>query len=167
MPGVGTLIVIRHAKTEPSAATDFVRELTGRGRRDATATGKWLGKRGVIADAALVSAARRARQTWVRVADAAGWDVEPSIEEALYGADAYDVLDRVRVVDDADTLVVIGHNPTMHSLAATIDDGEGDPAAEISSGYPTSTAAVFDVAVPWSDIAPGVGTLRALYTGRA
>lgn len=165
---MGTLIVIRHAKTEPSAATDYVRELTERGRRDAKATGAWFAERGITANVALVSAARRARQTWVRVAEAAGWDTEPRIEQQLYGADAYAVLDLVRGVGTAATVVVVGHNPTMHSLAATLDDGEGDPAATaaMAEGYPTSTSAVFDVPVAWADIAPGAGTLRALHTGR-
>lgn len=166
---------MRHAKTEPSATTDFVRELTPRGRRDARTTGRWLAEQGLTPDVALVSAARRARQTWVRVADAAGWRTDPDIEQGLYGAEVPDVIGRLRLVDDAgevssavETVVVIGHNPTIHGLVATLDDGEGDPAARaaLASGYPTSTAAVLDVSLPWADLAPGVGTVRALHTGR-
>ncbi|QYJ05007.1 histidine phosphatase family protein [Nocardioides panacisoli] len=165
---MSTLIVIRHAKTEPAASTDFVRELTARGRRDARATGNWLAERGLAADAALVSAARRARQTWVRIADAAGWDVEPAIEPALYSAEVEDVIGRLRLLEGEDTVAVIGHNPTMHALAATLDDGAGDTeaATRLREGYPTSTAAVLDVPVAWADLAPGAGTLRALHTGR-
>lgn len=166
---MGTLIVIRHSKTEPAAATDYVRALTSRGRADATAAGKWLAAEDIVADAALVSAARRARQTWVRVADAAGWDVQPSIERELYGADEYDVLGMIRQVEDVDTLAVIGHNPTMHSLVALLDDGEGDADArmEVATSFPTSAIAAFEVAVPWSEVGPGTATLRSLHVGRS
>jgi phosphohistidine phosphatase SixA len=36
-----TLVLVRHAKAVPDAATDAQRELAGRGGRDAEAAGRW------------------------------------------------------------------------------------------------------------------------------
>lgn len=162
---MGTLIVIRHAKTEPAAATDYVRELTERGRADAAATGRWLAGEGLVPDVALVSAARRARQTWVRVAGAAGWAVRPSIERSLYTADEYDVLALLGTLGDAETVAVIGHNPTMHALANLLDEDAG-ARDRLATGFPTSTVAVLDVPVPWVSLGPGGADLRSLHTAR-
>lgn len=163
------LVVIRHSKAGPHTGVDFERELTERGRHDAAAAGRWLASQGITPSAALVSSAVRARQTWHGVATGAKWTVEPSYEQSLYSAEAYDVLELASLVDEAvGTLVVVGHNPTMHSFAATIDDGEGDPAAsaELASGFPTSAVAVFDVPVPWADLAQGAGRLTGFHVGR-
>jgi phosphohistidine phosphatase len=68
------------------------------------------------------------------------------------------------------TLVVIGHNPTMASLAELVDDGEGDDVATtamVTRGFPTSALAVFTVEGPWCDLGPGTGRLEAFYDGGA
>ena len=84
----------------------------------------------MVADRALVSAATRTQQTWAAVADAAGWDVEPDLDEGLYAAGPETALDIVRgAPDESRTLVLIGHNPTVAYLAQLLDDGEGDPQA--------------------------------------
>ena len=72
----------------------------------------------MAADAALVSAATRARETWEIVADAAGWSVDATFDRALYGVDEDGLLDLVAMTDESvSTLVVIGHNPTIGMLA--------------------------------------------------
>ena len=67
--------------------------------------------------------------------------------------------------EDAGVLVLVGHNPTVSSLALLLDDGDPDPAAlrALSSGLPTGGAAVFEVAVPWSDLDVGSGRLVACF----
>ena len=41
-PSSRTIVVVRHAKAEDSATTDHARQLTERGRADATAVGELL-----------------------------------------------------------------------------------------------------------------------------
>jgi phosphohistidine phosphatase len=147
--------VIRHSKAEQVAAGDYERELTDRGRADASATGAWLAGIGVTPDHALVSAALRAVQTWEAVAEGAGWSLEPELDEGLYTAGPDTALDLVRAVPEScTTLIVIGHNPTMASLAQLIDDGDGDDEAanEMAMGFPTSAAAVFTYDGAWADL---------------
>ena len=117
--GVKTLVVIRHAKSEQSGPSDFERQLTDRGMVDATEAGQWLASRGVEPDQALVSAAVRTQQTWEAVNEAGGWDLEGTPEDSLYEAGTESALDLIRETEDViRTLVVVGHNPTMASLAA-------------------------------------------------
>jgi len=161
-----TLVVMRHAKAQSYGPTDFERELAPRGLRDAGEAGSWLAAAGLRADHALVSAAVRTRQTWERVSGAADWAVEPDLDRGLYAAGPETALDLIRLTpEEATTLVVVGHNPTMGSLAYLLDDGEGDTAATgaIASGtFPTCALAVFAVSGPWSGLTTGGARLRAL-----
>ncbi len=162
------LVVIRHAKTESYAETDFARELTSRGRSDAEATGVWLASVGVEPDLALVSAATRAQQTFEVLAEAAQWAVDATLDESLYGADEDAVLDLVAQTEESvGTVVVVGHNPTVGMLAQLLDDGEGSDAGDrLAFGYPTSTAAVFDLPGTWAEVAFGKARLRDVHVGR-
>ena len=164
-----TLVVIRHAKAESFAASDDARVLTPSGHRDAHAAGAWLAARGIIPDSAHVSDAARTRETWRDLAAGAGWTLAPQIEGALYDTDETGVLELVHAVpDDVRTVVVVGHNPTMASLAQLLDDGAGPGSAALTSGsFPTSSVAVFEVAGSWHDIGPMQGRLIAFHVARA
>ena len=154
-PRQHTLVVIRHAKAEQVAASDFERELTERGRSDAAAAGKWLAAVGVQPDHALVSAARRAVQTWDAVAGGAGWSLGAELDPGLYSAGPDTALDLVRALDETtDSVVLVGHNPTMAVLAQLLDDGEGDVEAGngMAAGFPAGAVAVFEVAGAWADL---------------
>lgn len=161
------LVVMRHSKAEPTAPSDHGRALASRGRGDAAQAGHWLREQGIVPDAALVSDALRTQQTWEEVATAAGWDLEPILSAGLYAAGSDSAFDLIRDVDPAiTTLVVIGHNPTMASIAELIDDGDGDPDAVtgmVTSGFPTSALAVFSLPGEWTDLGPGGGRLEAFH----
>jgi phosphohistidine phosphatase len=165
------LVVMRHAKAEQDGVTDAERRLAERGEADARAAGEWLAAWGIEPDLALVSAAVRTRMTWDAVATGAGWDVDvASYDETLYAAGPETTLDLVRSVDDAvRTLVVIGHNPTMASVAQLLDDGDGDEeaSAEMATGYPTSAVTVFEVEGDWSDLDEAGGRVLAFHVARA
>ena len=165
------LVVMRHAKAVATAPSDHERGLAPRGRDDAEQVGRWLRERGIAPDAALVSDALRTRETWEHVTGAAGWDVEADLSAALYAAGSDSAFDLLReVADDVRTLVVIGHNPTMGSLAELVDDGEGDSEATtamVTRGFPTSAVAIFTVAGDWADLGPGTARLDAFHVGAA
>ncbi len=142
------LWVLRHAKAEAGeqGQRDIDRELTGRGRRQAD----WLRSEGVLGAVAngaalpelvLVSTSARTRQTAALVEGAlAGARIEQ--ESDLYLADADQVVDRLRLLDDAvGSAMVVGHNPSMHELALLLlaDPPDHGPPGD---GFPTACMAV-------------------------
>jgi phosphohistidine phosphatase len=158
---------MRHAKAEQDGPTDFERPLAARGRREAEAAGAWLSGQRFAPEHALVSAALRTRETWDAVANGAGWDLEPELDRGLYAAGPESALDLVRQVgDDVARLLVIGHNPTIATLAQLLDDGEGDPelAADMLRGYPTSAIAVFEHDGAWSALGEGTARLVGFHS---
>ncbi len=164
-----TISVMRHAKAEQVGPTDFERRLAERGRGDAAEAGRWLAAQGVEPEQALVSAALRTVETYEALAEAAGWDLEPDLEHALYSAGTETVLDMLRAVDPGVTSVlVVGHNPTMASLAAVLDDGEGDEEAgnELAMDYPTSAVTVFSYDGEWVELDEASASVVAFHVGR-
>ena len=163
------LLVIRHARAGQGAATDAERSLTDDGAREAEAAGAWLAGRDLRPDHALVSSARRAVQTWEAIARGSGWDVLPDVSQALYAAEPESALDLVREAPAAaGTLAVVGHNPTVGSMAQLLDDGEGDEGAGAelaTSGFPPGAVAAFEHDGEWADLGWGSARLVA-YRGR-
>lgn len=160
-------MVMRHAKAEQVGPTDFERALAPRGVADAEAAGAWLADLGLDPDFALVSAARRTRETWAAVAAGAGWSLAPTLDEGLYSAGPETALDLLRALPDSVTsVVVVGHNPTMAYLASMLDDGTGDPehGNALASGFPTSALAVLTFPTPWPDLHSA--TLSAFHVAR-
>ncbi len=154
------LIVMRHAKAEPFASTDQARELTERGRAQASAAGAHLAKLGALPDYVLVSPAARTVATWQEVAAASGSEIEATVDPAVYTGGTEVVLETLGLVPaDADTVLFVGHNPTASYLCHLLDDGEGDPAAlhGLLRGFPPGALAVFEVGVAWQDLAPETG----------
>jgi phosphohistidine phosphatase len=154
------LIVMRHARAEPYAATDHARRLTDRGHRDARRAGAHLADRGLVPDHAVVSPSERTRETWEDVAAATGSTVDPHYEAAVYSGGVEVVLEVLRTVPkDVGTLLFLGHNPTASYLAHHLDDGEGDPEAlsGLLRGFPAGALVVFEAAAPWADLGQETG----------
>jgi phosphohistidine phosphatase len=117
----------------------------------------------LVPDVALVSDAARTRQTWGIVAGqlpvSANVDVRHSV--ALYAAYVDDVIDALAEVDDeAATVIVVGHEPTISSTAARLAGPGSDlgACAEVRVGVPTATYALLTFDGPWSGL--GQGTAR-------
>ena len=131
------LLVIRHARAEHGGATDAERSLTAEGARHAESVGSWLADHDLVPDHALVSSARRAVETWEAIARGGAWDVVPDVAEALYAAEPESALDLAREAPgEATTLALVGHNPTVGSMAQLLDDGEGDAEAGVTTPAP-------------------------------
>ncbi|HEU0128072.1 MAG TPA: histidine phosphatase family protein, partial [Pseudonocardiaceae bacterium] len=110
-----TLILLRHAKSAwPEGIPDVQRPLSGRGRRDAPAVGRWLQEKFAKIDLVLCSPAVRATQTWDLAS--AQLDAIPQVnrDDRLYGASAGELL---RITQElppkASTVVLVGHNPGL------------------------------------------------------
>jgi phosphohistidine phosphatase len=155
------VLLIRHAKAA-DARVDLDRPLAGRGTRQAAAIGAWLEETGRVPDRVVVSPARRAAQTWDVAAARLRPHVQPVVDPRIYDNGVEALLAVVRETPgDVRTVAVVGHNPSIGELAAALDDGRGDPAARraVESGFPTAGVAVFSLAGPFADIAPGTATL--------
>ncbi len=174
-----TLWLLRHAKTvtdPPPGGTDFDRVLAPRGRRDATALGRLFAGAGnglgpVLESVprpqvALVSPAARTTATAELVLAKVADPPVRRTDEALYGAEPGEVLAFLRALpDDVDAAMVVGHNPTAHSLShglLSARDKKGRSSAQ-RHGFPTCALGVYSFAVDrWADVAEGTATLVAI-----
>ena len=161
---------MRHAKAEPYADTDATRDLTARGREEATAAGAHLASLGVTPDHALVSNATRTQETWAAVRESCAAEAREEISDELYAASPAAALEAIRLVpDDATTCIFVGHNPTAAHLAAGLDDGDADPEVlrGLLAGFSTSAFAVFEVPGSWAELDEGGARLLHFYPGRS
>jgi phosphohistidine phosphatase len=163
--------VLRHAKAAPQGRDDHSRPLTPRGRRQATEVGTYLAGAPVpevaVPELVLSSSARRAVQTAELVVAELGDDVELVVERRLYPADPDDVVDILRGLgSDPASVLVVGHNPTVHELALLLLDGDdGRGRSRLERGFPTASLAVIAVgATSWTGLSTGTGTLLDLHT---
>lgn len=137
------LILMRHADAERGggAMADIERALTPEGVAEARRIGRALAEAGLAPDRALVSTARRARETWTAVSEAFP-DVAADFHKAIYEASPATLwaLAQQGMVG-GESLILVGHNPGMQALAASLARG-GPP----MRGFPTGAVAVFGFA---------------------
>ena len=115
------LLLWRHAEAV-DGSPDHARELTERGRTQASNIACWLRTHGPQQMRVLSSPAIRARQT----AEAFSKDVR--IVDALGAAhDAPHVLAAVGWPDEHGAVLVVGHQPTLGELAALLLSGQEAP----------------------------------------
>src|ERR1700722_6327708 len=121
------LMLLHHAKTERAGPgeRDRDRELTRRGRTDASAVATYMAHNDLVPDLALVSPARRTQQTWDIVS--AVFDKTPrrSNEDLIYNATTDELMALVGETRGSPSLLAIGHNPGFHDLALQLI-GTGD-----------------------------------------
>lgn len=154
-----TLLLLRHGKSDWDAdyGADHDRPLAERGQKGARKMGRFLTTARLVPERALTSSAVRARETLATAAESGGWTGPARVTEALYDATPEAVLGEIRQTpDDADTLVVVGHEPTWSALVSLLIGGG---AVEMK----TAALARVDLDVDrWADAAPGRGTLALL-----
>ncbi len=101
--------------------------------------------------------------TWSQIADTVTADVR--MLDGLYQAGADEVVEVLSLLDeDVQTALVVGHNPTMQAVAATLATPGGAHYEAMSErGFPTAAVAVLDVPVPWHDLAPDTCPVHAFH----
>jgi phosphohistidine phosphatase len=152
-----SLLLLRHAKsswTDPNLA-DFDRSLADRGRKAAPAVAEELSRRGWLPDHVLVSPSRRTRETWAIIE--ARLDATPDTRflPELYEASAAGLLQILRRIPaEAETVLVIGHNPGMEELAQDLSGpGSAPPAlTALKRKFPTAALARFTVEGKWNGL---------------
>ena len=162
-----TLVLMRHAKSGyPAGVIDRERPLAPRGIREAGLAGEWLRSSVPPIDAVLCSTAARTRETLSR----SGLDAPVTFAERLYDAVPGTVIDAINGVDDGvATLLVVGHEPAMSSVALGLAGaaGSSQAAAErISTKFPTSAIAVLRTDGLWCDLTLGGAVLVTFHVPR-
>jgi len=164
------LILFRHAKAEQVLGKpDHERELTGRGRRDAKAAGRWLHEHELGAELVLCSDSTRTRQTWAAAVDGGACGETVEYDHAIYSGSAKAVLHAVQEqAGEAQVVLVVGHNPTMAVLASGLAEGDGSTQAHecLADGFPTSSLAVLRFAGDWHALDHGTAVLDRCHTAR-
>ena len=156
-----TLLVLRHAKSSwsDSGRDDHARPLNTRGEAEAPRVGARLREQRVTLDVVISSDAVRARNTAGMVAEAAGFSGTVVLDPRLYLASADEVIAVLRELeaDDADTVMIVGHNPGLEALVARMTGEQHD----------LPTAALAEIVLPidrWPDLdASTHGTLVSLW----
>ena len=156
------LLIIRHAKSDwPEGVPDHERPLGPRGERDAPAVGSWLVEEGWIPHRAIVSTARRTRETWQLLSDQLPEPPVASFQERLYAAPWRELLAVVQELpEEVPIAALVGHNPGCEELASELaGPGDGAARAEMAHKFPTSGVAVIELENHWSATRPGEGIL--------
>ncbi len=172
-----TLLLLRHAKSDyPSGVGDHDRPLAPRGIREAALAGDWIRATVGDVDAVLCSTATRTRQTLERT----GVIAPVAYVDRIYDSTPGVVIDEINGVrsrfagdigehGELATLLVIGHEPVMSSLAlnlATDETSNSAVAQGISSKFPTSSIAVLRTTEPWDQLALGTAELVDFHIAR-
>jgi phosphohistidine phosphatase len=140
-----TLIVLRHGKSDWAGdEPDRERPLAKRGRRQAPEAGAWLAANIPGIDLAVVSPAERTRSTWALAAAALDEPPDVRVDERVYAARGRELRALVgELPDDADTVVLVGHNPGVEDLVQELT-GSWVP-------MPTSALAVLEWEGSWAN----------------
>lgn len=108
------LILWRHAEAE-DGLPDMARALTAKGHKQAEKMAAWLKTHLPERTHILVSPAKRTQQT----AAALGMDFS-TLEVLGPGADPEDILRAAGWPDETESVLIVGHQPTLGSVAASI-----------------------------------------------
>ncbi|MEA2937094.1 MAG: phosphohistidine phosphatase [Alphaproteobacteria bacterium] len=166
------LLLLRHAKAEKATpgVGDRERELAPRGFKDAARIGAYMAHHGLIPGRALVSPARRTRETWESLAPVMRPEPELDDDDRLYDASAATIFEAIKETGRAaQALLVIGHNPGLQEAARRlIASGDLDARERLNEGLPTSGLVVIDFAGDdWGTLHPRGGRLERFVTPRS
>lgn len=136
---------MRHGKSGyPDGVRDHERPLAERGRREAALAGRWIADAELTVDHVLCSTSTRTRQTLERT----GISSPVTYVDDIYGGHPDHILEAIRLhaPTDAQTLLVVGHEPGMPATALTLD-----PDGQIER-FPTSAFAVVETETAWGQL---------------
>jgi phosphohistidine phosphatase len=157
--------LLRHAKSawDDASLRDFERPLNTRGRRAARTIGREMRERGLTFDAAIASPAARVVETLADVAEGYGAPIAAAYDERVYLASAATLLRLVQETDDqAERLLLVGHNPGLETLALLLTSSQGGNGMRRDLAQKFPTAALAEIALPvehWCDVEEGSGEL--------
>ncbi len=113
--------LLRHAKSswDNPALKDYDRPLNKRGKRQARAMGRFFQEQAFGIDLILCSGALRTRQTLDLILESYDYRGEIVYRDELY-ASSVSILHNLVRQEKADSILLIGHNPEMETLAGVL-----------------------------------------------
>jgi phosphohistidine phosphatase len=163
------LLLLRHAKAEKGGlgVDDRDRALNPRGRTDTARIGAYMAHHGLLPGAALVSPARRTRETFERLTSAWPAPCPARYVDRLYNAGPDAIVEAIKGAS-AQILLVVGHNPGLHEAARLlIASGDVEARERLNEALPTSGLAVIDFSGDdWQKLHPRSGRLERFVTPR-
>jgi phosphohistidine phosphatase SixA len=112
-----TLLFLRHAQAEASAAHDRDRTLTEAGRDAARRVGRFIGMVGPTPDLIFTSTAVRARETLACAREEGHWSAPIHAADGFYETAPRKLLEDIQFAPEpAATLLLIGHEPTWRTI---------------------------------------------------
>jgi phosphohistidine phosphatase len=156
------IVLFRHAKADWPQVTDHERPLAERGRMDAAVAGRRLADTGIPFDLALCSTATRTRETWKLAVQEFAQRPKTVYEERIYEASPGELITLLNeTLDDAQNVLLIGHNPAIKGLADILSgSAEGDARERMSGrGFPAAAFAVLSFTGSWKSLEPGTAKL--------
>jgi phosphohistidine phosphatase len=163
------LVLLRHAKSaRPHGVPDEDRPLSGRGRRDAQAAGRWMAGEGPRPELTLCSTSVRTRHTWEIVCRSLP-PVPTRYLPELYDGDADDMITAVLAVPaSVRVLVVVGHEPATSVAALRLAGRGSDRRAleALAEKFPTSALAVLRFEGEWSGLRSAKAALETFTVPR-
>ncbi|WP_073953926.1 histidine phosphatase family protein [Thalassospira sp. TSL5-1] len=160
-----TLLLLRHAKSswDDPARADHDRELNPRGEKAAPVMGRFLVREGLMPDLVWCSTAARAVQTLGLLGRQFAETDRVIYAEDLYMARETALLKCLQQThDDADTVMMVGHNPGMESFALELigHDSNGFR-PDMERKFPTCALCQFTFEIDdWADVKWRSGQLQ-------
>jgi phosphohistidine phosphatase len=159
------LAILRHAKSDwgNPGQTDFERPLNKRGRKAAKKVGRALKAGGFACDQIVSSPATRARETVERFE--IGYESLPPVryEPNLYMCSTGSLISVINALpDDAETVMIVGHNPGFHDIVLRMTKENGNGLREkVGANYPTGAFALIQFpADSWAEVEPASGEIK-------
>ncbi len=167
-----TLYLLRHAQAEPATATqdDHARHLSAQGIAQAERLGIYLRSRHFAPERVLCSTATRTRETFAHLQKQLDAAPAADFTDRLYHASLASALQLIQSIPDStESLLLVGHNPVIHQLAAKLcADAEHALAEELALRYAPCTFAGFTFAVPsWGLVEPASARPACVLTPEA
>lgn len=165
------LLLLRHAQaSHPQNVRDYDRPLSAAGEHEAGEMGVYIAQENLLPSLALVSGARRTRETWVAIQKALPAVVPAIFDDRIYEARADALLELLRSVSsEPATVLLVGHNPGLHKLALSLVGRGGRTAyARLQQEFVPASLAVIDFDVAgWDSITEQTGALERFAAPRS
>ena len=140
------LFLLRHAKSswEDPNLSDFERPLNARGIKNALDLCTFFQRQNISPDKVLVSTSHRTLETLELVGSHFSADIIEK-SNAIYHASLEQLITLIKPIKDCSTLLLIGHNPSMHQFTEMLTDTS-------LRRFPTYALAEIEISSDWSGI---------------
>lgn len=144
------MILVRHAQAvDTSSVGDRDRKLTKAGQEQADRLAAELAPYMENLAKVFVSPTARARETWRRIAESGKVPAGAEVTEnaVIYAGAPESILDTVRMESEGETVMVIGHEPTISETARLMVK----PEVDVPAGIQTGSAVIVGASHDWKE----------------